>query len=240
MKAEKKLEKIVLGGDLVSPLLLEDIKSRVKSQPLEESETKKAKMRHSVKSACKTALSACAVFVVCFFSFFLVLPLFMRAGSPMDSSAPVYLDELTEDRVGEAYIPDILDDLTAELPEWSTNTLLFLNGKCDFSKLYYDNELFALKSVYDYREKTVTIVECLSFSVVKDYQSEIQESELVGNGELYEGSFVYYETYKTPDGTFIVVLQDSRHTAYIMTGGNYFDHVVPLLEEIAANLKTYD
>lgn len=111
---EKKIDSIVRSGSLVQPLLLEKVKERVQANPLTNEERKPAQKRRKVIVAVKAAASACAVFILCFFTFFLCLPMFMPAnsappsgdsdGTPSPGSAYAYEDLIKYPLIGNGYI----------------------------------------------------------------------------------------------------------------------------------------
>lgn len=160
---EKKIDSIVRSGSLVQPILLEQIKERVQANPLTKEERKSAQKRRNTIVAIKATASACAVFIVCFFTFFLCLPLFMPANSapPFDNSdgtpppSSVYeYEDLTK------------YPLSSETDIFSysmTNGfhLAYLGNPAEFAELHFQNDFVACETEYNIGETDVSVIQTI-------------------------------------------------------------------------------
>lgn len=239
---EKRLNSAVQSSNMVSPLLLNKIKARTISEPVEEKERVSARKKKTFRFTLKATVSACAVFVLCILTVFIAIPLNMKAGSqdpgsdsspPPDSYYAVSLELLDEINLPVQNVP--------EFSKMSGLTLAYLDGVTSFKGLYLHNQVSAYKSVYEYNGYTVNVIQSVSMISIIDY-----DLQMYGNNyfktyfcKVTQDYTAEFKVHKTADG-FIAkaVMPDGNHI-YLLTDGDS-ETLNDIVKEIESNFRYYD
>lgn len=204
---ERKLNSAVRGTGNVSPLILDNVKSRIQAEPIPEQEVKKAKNKLTFRRAFGATVSSFAVVVLCVVSIIITIALNVKAYSPApdyggDSGAAMpSLDDFEQTVIEEPF---------ADYCERKGLSLLKINGDCDFYLLTADEKPDVYKSVYAKDGMTVTIIQSTAQVFLSDIENAIRDSvlrlfyncdlsgDLILNFAIYENetqfiSVAYYE-----------------------------------------------
>lgn len=195
MKAiEKKLASLANEGNLVSPLLLDKIKERTAEDPIEKTESARLRKRRNVMVSIKAAASACAVFAICFVSFFLILPMFMRASSPpRDESPGGSMDQFES---------TLIDRPVVEYATENGLRLLTLDGECLFYMLTSDYADPVYRSDYERDGYVLVLTQTTSPVDINDLEYDIVYSQAAGTYDCVAGEYedLRFELYETDYG----------------------------------------
>lgn len=235
---EKKIDSIARSGSLVQPLLLEQVKERVQANPLTNGERKPAQKRRKVIVAIKAAASACAVFILCFFTFFLCLPLFMPA-----NSAPPYGDSDGTPSPGSAYAYEdlIKYPLSSETDTFSYSAtnglhLAYLDRHAEFAELYFRNNFIACETEYNIGASKVTVIQTVFDCTI---ELPVKGKELVKSFDYEtENLSVKNDIYAVSQGYLCIAdLGDSKIYATI-TGADV-KQAETIMRQLCASLENY-
>lgn len=238
---EKKLNIVVQNGNNVSPRLLDAIKERISENPLTKEECKPASVRRNTRFALKTVLSACSVFIVCFFTFFLCLPLFMRANAPSpDGNYPYPSGVFSYEEFEISKLSDDLAQIDAKRYEYE---LLFIDGTCKMSEMTIEGSTTGHISEYEKNGINIIITQMEEGVYIEEYE------RFIGSFEGYpEISFIYknendyrltVNVYLDDDGNLLLSTEFRAKIIYIQADGATMEQLAEIARELTDSTDRY-
>lgn len=247
---ERKLNAAVRGTNNVSPLILENVMSRIQAEPIPEQEVKKAKNKLPFRRAFGATVSSFAVVVLCVVSILITIALNVKSYSPApdNSNDPTHGDS-------DAAMPSLEDFEQTEIKESFADycekndlSLLKIHGDCDFYLLSADDMPDVYKSVYEKDGLTVTIIQSTARVFLSDIQNAISDSvlRLFYNCDLLSDLTLKFAIYENKTQLISVAYYDDGSVVFVTIdypvgsedSGNvdkYLPDMEDVIDDISAN-----
>lgn len=237
---EKKLNIVVQNGNNVNPRLLDMLKERIAENPLSNEECKAASVRRNTRFALKTVLSACSVFIVCFFAVFLCMPLFMRANSPPPDNYPYPSGVFGYEEFEISKLSDDLAQIDAKRYEYE---LLFIDGTCKMSEMTIEGSTTGHISEYEKDGINVIITQMKEGVYIEEYE------RFIGSFEGFPAiSFIYknengyrltVNVYRDDDGKLLLSTEFRAQIVYIQADGATTEQLDEIARELTCSTDKY-